>query len=193
MGLEPDRFAARRAFLLAGVRRGERVLDLGCGEGQFAAELMGAGAEVVAVDVAEEPLRRAREAVPGLEARLLPAAGVWNLPDASFDVVWAGEVIEHVADTASWLSETRRVLRPHGHLLLSTPGHPLAVRLRAMLSARAFEGHFDPLSDHLRFYTRDGLRRLLEQFGFEDVSVRGAGRFPSAGRVLLASAVRSRF
>jgi 2-polyprenyl-3-methyl-5-hydroxy-6-metoxy-1,4-benzoquinol methylase len=54
---EPSYFRLRRDFLRRHVQAGERVLDLGCGEGRFAAELMQAGAEVVGVDVAHEPLR----------------------------------------------------------------------------------------------------------------------------------------
>ena len=192
-GLEPSDFALRRAFLLGGVAAGERALDVGCGEGRFAAELAGAGLEVVAIDVAAEPLERARELHPELDLRLVDGEGTWPLPDASFDVVWAGEVIEHVADTAAWLSEVRRSLRPGGRLLLSTPAHPLLRRLGLALSERAFAAHFDPLGDHLRFYTRATLTRLIEGFGFEQVEVRSAGRPPGARPVLLARAVRSRF
>ncbi len=113
-GLEPSDFALRSRFLLERVQAGERVLDVGCGEGRFAAELARAGARVVGVDVAEEPLRRARARHPELDLRLVDGEGSWELADASFDVVWAGEVIEHVADTAAWLSEVRRVLRSGG-------------------------------------------------------------------------------
>jgi 2-polyprenyl-6-hydroxyphenyl methylase / 3-demethylubiquinone-9 3-methyltransferase len=191
-GLEPDGAELRGRFLLAAVRPGERVLDVGCGEGGFAAQLARAGAEVVAVDVAEEPLRRARERHPQLDLRLIEEAG-WPFPDASFDVVWAGEVIEHVADTAAWLSELRRTLRPCGRLLLSTPAHGLLTRLRLAVSERAFAEHFDPLGDHLHFYTRGALAGLLADFGFEHVRVTAASGPPGARRVLLASAVRSRF
>ncbi len=187
-GLQPPDLELRRRFLLDHVRAGERVLDVGCGEGSFAAALLDAHAEVVAVDVAEEPLRRARARHPGLDARLIDGEGSWPLEDASFDVVWAGEVIEHVADTAAWLSEARRVLRSGGRLLLSTPDHGARTRLRLMLSARAFAAHFDPRADHLRFYTRATLRELVREFGFDAVDVRSA-----AGRVLLARAVRRRF
>src|SRR5271166_2121244 len=141
-GLEPADFALRREFLLARAVAGERALDVGCGEGHFAAELLRAGLEVVGIDVAEEALRRARGRHPELDLRLVEGEGAWPLPDASFDLVWAGEVIEHVAHTAAWLSEVRRVLRPRGRLLLSTPAHGLLVRLRLALSARAFEAHF---------------------------------------------------
>src|ERR1700729_2328106 len=110
-GLEPRDFTVRRRFLLEHVSTGERVLDVGCGEGRFAGALLDASAQVVGIDVAEEPLRRARARRPELDARLVAEAGPWQLEDSSFDVVWAGEVVEHVADTSAWLSEARRVLR----------------------------------------------------------------------------------
>jgi 2-polyprenyl-3-methyl-5-hydroxy-6-metoxy-1,4-benzoquinol methylase len=191
--LEPSDFQLRSRFLLDRVRAGERVLDVGCGEGQFAAELVRAGAHVVAVDAAEEPLRRARARHPQLDVRRVELDGAWPLQDASFDVVWAGEVIEHVADTAAWLSQLRRVLRSGGRLLLSTPAHGRLTLLRCALSPHAFAARFDPLGDHLRFYDRRSLAALIESFGFEQVSVRQAGGPPGARRVLLAHAVRSRF
>jgi 2-polyprenyl-3-methyl-5-hydroxy-6-metoxy-1,4-benzoquinol methylase len=192
-GLEPPFFALRRAFLLERVAESERVLDVGCGEGAFSAELAAAGARAVGIDVAEQPLRRGRERHPDADLRLVPADARWPLQDASFDVVWAGEVMEHVADTAGWLSEIRRVLRPGGRLLLSTPDHgPLAL-LRMALWPPAFEVHFDPLADHLRFYTRRSLTRVLVSFGFEAVDVSRAGGAPAVRQLLLASARRSRW
>jgi 2-polyprenyl-6-hydroxyphenyl methylase/3-demethylubiquinone-9 3-methyltransferase len=192
-GLDPPDLALRRGFLLDHVGAGERVLDVGCGEGLLAAELAGIGADVVGIDVAEEPLKRARARDPELDLRLVDGEGPWDLPDASFDVVWAGEVIEHVADTAAWLSEARRVLRSGGTLLLSTPAHGRLALLRMALSRRAFAGHFDPLGDHLRFYSRETLTGLLEDFGFQEVEVRAIGGAPGARRALLARAIRSRF
>jgi 2-polyprenyl-3-methyl-5-hydroxy-6-metoxy-1,4-benzoquinol methylase len=192
-GLDPLDVELRREFLLERVRPGERVLDVGCGEGWFAAELAAAGAEVVAIDVAEEPLRRARARHPQLDVLLVRVEGGWPLEDASFDVVWAGETIEHVADTAGWLSEVRRVLRSGGSLLLSTPDHGRIAMLGLALSGRAFAAHFDPRADHLRFYTRRTLTRLLDEFGFQEVDVRGAGGPPGARRRLLAQGVRSRW
>jgi 2-polyprenyl-3-methyl-5-hydroxy-6-metoxy-1,4-benzoquinol methylase len=192
-GLDPAEEGMRRAFLLAHVSAGARVLDVGCGEGRFAAALARTEAEVVGVDVAAEPLRRARLRYPELDLRQVPAQGAWPLRDASFDAVWAGEVIEHVADTAGWLSELRRVLRSGGVLLLSTPDHGRLRMLRWALAPRAFDAHFNPRADHLRFYTRRTLTELLEDFGFHDVDVRSAGGPPGARRQLLASARRSRF
>lgn len=189
----PPDFALRLRFLMDAVAEGDRVLDLGCGEGAFSVALARAGAQVVAVDVAEEPLRRARARHPELDLRLIDGEAGWGLADASFDLVWAGEVIEHVADTAAWLSELRRVLRSGGRLLLSTPSLGRPQLLAAALSRRAFAERFDPRADHLRFYSRATLAALIADFGFEQVVVRGAGGPLGARSLLLASAVRSRF
>jgi 2-polyprenyl-3-methyl-5-hydroxy-6-metoxy-1,4-benzoquinol methylase len=197
-GLDPPDLELRLAFLLghleaARAARGSppRVLDVGCGEGRFAAELARRGFAVVGVDVAEEPLRRARAREPALQLRIVPAEGRWPLADASFDVVWAGETIEHVADTVGWLSEVHRVLRAGGRLLLSTPAHGRLRMLALALSGTRFDRHFDPRADHLRFYSRRTLSRLLADLGFGEIEVRGAGGISLAPRLLLASAVRA--
>jgi SAM-dependent methyltransferase len=199
-GLAPPDARLRDVFLVGRtgqarerLGRPARVLDVGCGEGHFAALLAREGAEVVAIDVAAEPLRRALARAPDLDVRLVEPEGALPFEDSSFDVVWAGEVIEHVADTSRWLSELRRVLRSGGALLLTTPNHGSLSRLWLALSRSAFEERFDPRSDHLRFYTCRGLADLLGDFGFEDVAVTAAGGLPGARRVLLASGTRSRF
>jgi 2-polyprenyl-3-methyl-5-hydroxy-6-metoxy-1,4-benzoquinol methylase len=167
----PELFEPRRAFLLSSVEQGDRVLDVGCGEGWFCAALAEAGVvNVVGVDVAAEAIRRARARHPQLRFEV---CGESELPggDCSFDVIWLGEVIEHVRDGLGLLAECARVLGPGGRLLLTTPDHDWRTRLRLGLSRRAFERHFEPRADHLRFFTRDSLRSLLEAAGFAEVAV----------------------
>ncbi|MFL5820514.1 MAG: class I SAM-dependent methyltransferase [Solirubrobacteraceae bacterium] len=189
--LPPYAFRRRLAFLLGRVAPGDRVLDVGCGEGAFCAELAAAGARPVGVEVAEHAVRRARARHPGLRFEAATPHGPLAFDDAQFDVIWTSEVIEHVADTARWLSELRRVLRPGGYLLVTTPYHG---RFKAALvGLTAFESHFDPLGQHLRFYTRRSLRTLLEGFGFEDVRIATAGGPPLLRETLLAQARRTRF
>lgn len=199
-GLTPSDATLRGRLLLASARdlsgigdAPPRVLDLGCGEGHFAALLARAGMRVVAAEMAVEPLRRARESHPDIELCLLTPDAPLPFEESSFDAVWAGEVIEHVADTRSWLSEVRRVLRSGGALLLSTPDHGPLTRIAMGLSRQRFERCFDPRSDHLRFYTRQALTALLSDFGFEAIAVHGAGGLPGARHVLFASAIRARF
>jgi SAM-dependent methyltransferase len=167
---EPWAWERRRAMLLAAVRPRERVLDLGSGAGRFVAALREAGAEPVGVEIAAAALERAARVAPGADLRLLEADGSIPLEHASVDVVWCSEVLEHVADTAHLLLEVRRVLRPGGRLLVTVPFHG---RVKgALIALTRFDAHFDPLGQHLRFYTRRSLAATLEHAGFEDVRVR---------------------
>jgi 2-polyprenyl-3-methyl-5-hydroxy-6-metoxy-1,4-benzoquinol methylase len=180
----PERFASRRAFLLGHVRPGMRVLDLGAGDGAFAAELAAAGASVVAVDVAAEALRRASARVAGLDARLVEEGAPLPLDEDAVDLVWAGEVLEHVADVVGLLADVRRVLRWGGALLATTPYHGRLALAALALRRRALEEHFDPRADHLRFFTARSLAAVVRDAGFADVEVRAAGGVPGLRREL---------
>jgi SAM-dependent methyltransferase len=183
--LEPPDWELRRDFLLGELRPGDRVLDLGSGAGDFTALAAGARASALGAEVAEAAVSRARRQHPGLEFQLVPIEGPLPFADNSFDLVWSSEVIEHVADTARWLSEVRRVLAPGGRLLLTTPSHG---RLR--VAWHGVEAFSEPLGDHLHLYTRRSLRELLGEFGFAEVSVRAVGGPPLLKPTLLARAVR---
>jgi len=190
---QPHDFAARRGFLLGHTAPGQSVLDLGCGTGEFSAALVEAGASVVAADVSQEALSRARARHPGLDLRQVPETGSLPLADGECDLVWAGAVIERVVDTDGWLSEVRRVLRPGGKLLLTTPWHGRPGTALALLAPGGFEELFDPRSDRVRFYTAGSLRATLEDFRFDEVSIQPAGGWPGWRRWLAAVARRARW
>jgi SAM-dependent methyltransferase len=180
----PD-YELRLRFLRREVAIGERVLDLGSGGGEFTAALAASGAIAVGAEVASAAIERARKRHPSLEFTLVPIDGPLPFDDGSFDAVWASEVIEHVADTARWLSEVRRVLAPRGKVLLTTPSHG---RLRVALAG--MEHVSAPLGDHLHLYTRRSLAEVLREFGFAQVSVRAVAGPPLLRRLLLARGVR---
>jgi SAM-dependent methyltransferase len=186
-GTEPERFAVRRDWLLERVAPGERVLDLGCGEARFASALADHGAHPVGIDVVAEPLERARARDPRLDLRRAVLDAPLPVDDGAFDVVWAGELIEHLVDVVGWLSDVRRVLPSAGRLLLTTPDHPARL-IRALADdPRAFDDHFNPRSDHLRFFTSRTLAELLDDLGFAPAEI------VSDGETLFAAAVRARF
>ena len=145
-----------------------RALDLGCGDGRLSALL--AADELVAADVSGVALERAGRRLPGAERVLVEPDAPLPFEDPSFDLVLCAETIEHVRDVQLLLSEVRRVLRPGGTLALTTPAHGRLTGLDVLF--RGFERRFDPLSPHLRFLTARSLRRLLEQLGFDVVSLR---------------------
>jgi ubiquinone/menaquinone biosynthesis C-methylase UbiE len=183
--LEPPSFERRLAFLRGWVRAGDRALDVGSGAGDFTAALAEAGAVPIGVEVAEAALTRARRRHPDRDFRLVPLDGPLPFQDGSFELVWASEVIEHVTDTARWLSEVRRVLVPSGRLLLTTPSHG---RMRVALGG--VDRFSDPLGDHLHLYTKRSLRTLLDEFGFAQIEVRALEGPPLLRRSLFASAIR---
>ena len=187
---KPWAWERRRALLLAEARRGERVLDLGCGAGRFVAALRDAGTDPVGVELAEGALERARRNVAGADLRALGADGTLPLEDASVDLVWCSEVLEHVPDTAGLLSEARRVLRTGGRVLLTTPSHDLP--RRALIALARFDAHFDPLGQHVRFYSRRSLARVLDTFAFEDVRIEAVGGPPGLRETLVARARKAR-
>jgi ubiquinone/menaquinone biosynthesis C-methylase UbiE len=159
--LVPEDAGPPPAHLVAFVRSlGEvgSALDLGCGDGRLTAELD--ARELTAADVSAVALGRARGRLP--EARLVELEPDAPLPleDNSFDLVMSAETIEHVRDVQHFLSEARRVLTPGGELALTSP------------AARPLGAPEDPLSPHLRRFTRRKLARVLDELGFEVVSMR---------------------
>ena len=150
---EPRPALPHLARFVSSLPPAERALDLGCGDGRLGAELR--AGSLTAADVSEVALERARSRLP--DARLVPLQPDVPLPfhDGEFDLVLCAETIEHVRDVQLLLSEARRVLRPGGTLALTTPGARVLVRPP------------DPLSPHLRMFTRRSLRRLLDELGFD--------------------------
>jgi ubiquinone/menaquinone biosynthesis C-methylase UbiE len=185
LGSEPADLDLRRRFLRAEARPGDRALDLGCGDGSLTAELARTTAQVIGAEVAQAAIKRAAQRHPDLRFELIPIDGPLPFADNEFDLVWSSEVIEHVADTARWLSEVRRVLAPGGRLALTTPSHG-----RLLLALGGIERYSEPLGDHLHLYTRRSLSEVLHEFGFDPVGVRAAGGPPLLRRLLLAHAER---
>ncbi|MGR6917755.1 methyltransferase domain-containing protein [[Actinomadura] parvosata] len=128
-----------------------RILDLGCSQGTLSVLAARRGDRVAGVDVEEEAVAfaagQAAELPADVAARLafLRADGEHlPFPGGCFDAAVAGELLEHVTDPATVLTELHRVLAPGGTLLVSVP-HGLM-----------------PHHDHRRTFYRAGLRRLLD-------------------------------
>ena len=158
----------------------KRVLDLGCGNGALCNALSATGMEVVGCDPSEDGVAIARRAYPTIPFHAL---GVYDDPgvlgDEPFDVVVSTEVIEHLFLPRCLPRFASRVLRPDGHLIVSTPYHGYLKNL-ALAVCGKFDPHFTALWDggHIKFWSRDTLSRLLSDEGFAVTRFVGAGRLP---------------
>jgi SAM-dependent methyltransferase len=105
-----------------------RLLDVGAGRGAVVRAALARGCVVTAVDAAPAMVARLRTDFPTISASRMDAHRV-DFPDACFDVVTAGFVLDLLSDPAAALTQVRRVLRPGGVFALSLPG-PLPHRER---------------------------------------------------------------
>ena len=154
-----------------GLRPGERVLDMGCGAGRHAFEMYRRGADVVAFDQDGDELagvlelfsamRGAGEVPADAEADIKQGDAL-SLPfaDGEFDRVVAAEVLEHIPDDTTAISELARVLRPGGSLAVTVPRWlPEKICWRLSREYHEVEG------GHVRIYTAEDLVGKLSDAG----------------------------
>jgi SAM-dependent methyltransferase len=167
--------------------RGDRLLDIGCGDGAYTTRLAGGFDRVDAIDVQAGPLAlfaeriKASPAADYITIREMSAAKL-DYPDDTFDLVTSIEVLEHIAELDEALGEIRRVLKPGGRFALTTPNrwfpfetHGFIYRGRRYPPARApFLTWIGPLHNRLadaRTFTAAELRRRLTVAGLATRSV----------------------
>jgi len=160
--------------------RTRRIVDLGCGNGALCCELANRGYEVVGCEPSTESFHLAQRGAPELVFHNL---GVDDDPSVigneSFDVAIATEVIEHLVRPFSLPRFAKALLRPGGHLIISTPYHGYLKNLILALTNK-WDAHLSPFWDggHIKFWSYKTLHQLLNESGFHIVRFIGAGRLP---------------
>ena len=142
-GWSPDHYATHTAFVPAlgaaifdrlAPRRGERILDVGCGDGTLTARLIEAGADVVAIDASPEMVAAAT--VRGVPARTMDARALTF--DAEFDAVFSNAALHWVPEADAVLRGIARALKPGGRFVAELGGHgnvaAIAVAIRAVFA-----------------------------------------------------------
>jgi len=118
---------------------GERILDLGCGEGSLTARIASAGAIVVGVDASEEMAAGAR--ARGLDARVMNAEHLQFSEE--FDAVFSNAVLHWIRNHDAMLAGVRRALKPGGRFVAECGGHGnlavIQVAIRSVLAHRGWE------------------------------------------------------
>jgi SAM-dependent methyltransferase len=172
----------------------QRVIDIGCGDGFYADFCRGLGNSVVGIDITQQVQSAHNLALDVCQGNV---EGDLPFPDATFSLALCIEVVEHLLQPEKMLAEIKRVLKPGGVLIITTPNYAYwALRLLYLfgclpvgLPSNCFTGlrqrdanySVPPWRDpHIRFFTPEILRRCLQECGFATQSLRATFvAFPS--------------
>jgi ubiquinone/menaquinone biosynthesis C-methylase UbiE len=129
-----------------------RVLDIGCGTGALLDQLQARSAELWGLDISHEALKYC--ALRGHKHLILADAANVPFPSASFDVITAIGVIEHLEDDYAFLLEIKRLLKPDGSFIMLTSSFPFLWSMH------------DTANEHKRRYYLRQLNQQINQLGF---------------------------
>lgn len=169
---DPDRYQRNAGFVaelgaplidLLAPRAGERILDLGCGDGALTAKLQAMGVEVVGVDASPDQIRAAQDL--GLDARIMSGEDLRF--DAEFDAVFSNAAMHWMTNADAVIDGVWRSLRPGGRLVSEMGGFGNVAKIRnALNSALRAHGYDGQSADPWYFPTVEEQRQRLEKCGF---------------------------
>lgn len=153
------------------LKEGNRILDVGCGDGYFALYVKDKFRRSYGAEIAEEVAHIAQK--QGVFTTIMDLNSSLSYKDNTFDAVTCLEVIEHLLNPCHLLSEMYRILRPDGQLVLTTPN----IRNFRNLYTLIFKGTFPHTSSdafvwgggHLHYFTRKDIGSLLKNVGFQRI------------------------
>lgn len=152
---------------------GKNILDIGCYDGTLLSLIKNRNNNFFGLEASDWGVEKTRE--KGIKVEQYFFNGENQLPceDNFFDLVVAGEVIEHIYDTDFFLAETYRILKSEGKLLLSTPNvASLGRRLLLLFGINPIielSPNEPASSGHIRYFTFRTLRKLLEKHNFRTI------------------------
>ncbi len=172
---------------LEGAQR--RIFELGCGNGSVANELSKLGYNIIGVDPAEQGIVQANKHYPSLQLRMGSAYDDLAAHYGQFPIVVSLEVVEHVYFPRKYAATLFQLCEKEGTVIISTPYHGYWKNLALAITGK-MDDHFTALWDHghIKFWSFETLRTLLEEVGFRDIQFRRVGRIPSLARSMIAIA-----
>src|SRR4051812_48585501 len=161
-----------RSLAVKIIGENKRVLELGAATGRVTAALKANGCEVVALERDANAAQRLRQLCPVIEGDVEQMSLERRLDGSQFDVVLAGDFLEHLQDPVQLLKEVRNYVAEDGFLLASVPNVSHG-SVRLALLAGKFEYAERGLLDrtHLRFFTLDSIRQMFTEAGYNIASV----------------------
>ncbi len=143
---------------------GGRLIEIGCGHGNFLIEAKNKGYDVQGLEYSQDAARHANEKL-GSDRVIVGSTLSIELPSNTYDVCVLADVIEHVRDPRATVSYISRILKPGGLVFIATPS---TASWSAMLLGKAWM-EFKP--EHLFYFHPKSLTQLLNRAGFHDLQV----------------------
>jgi len=142
-----------------------RILDIGCGTGNFLAQLHQTSHKLVGLDISAGMLAKAREKAADV---FLVEGDASSMPfsDCSFDAVYCILVLHHISDKMKFLQEVHRILRSNGRFVIQTCSHE---QLATFVASHYFPKGFE--FERMRFPRIEEVSTLLTEAGFSNIDV----------------------
>ncbi|MBU1130493.1 class I SAM-dependent methyltransferase [Patescibacteria group bacterium] len=144
-----------------------KLLDLGCGDGYVGKKILDLGYLLYGLDISKKNVGVCKKI--GIDAKQGDVCKKFPFREKSFDVVFAGEIIEHLYEVDFFLSEINRVLKPNGLLILTTPNLAHLPERWALFRGRS-PSRVHPthkyLKLHIRHFTKDTVFEVLKNNAF---------------------------
>jgi 2-polyprenyl-3-methyl-5-hydroxy-6-metoxy-1,4-benzoquinol methylase len=166
------------------VDKNQKILDLGCGTGDFIKLLIKKNREVEGIDISKKAVKIGQK--KGLKIKVADLHQSFPYNKNTFDTITAGEIIEHIYDTDFFLEEIKRILKPNGFLILSTPNIATFGRRLMLLFGinPLIETSLDQASGHIRYFTKKSLEDLLKKHSFKIIKFTSDSiNFTNSGKI----------
>jgi 2-polyprenyl-6-hydroxyphenyl methylase / 3-demethylubiquinone-9 3-methyltransferase len=160
---------------------GKSALDVGCGAGLLAEPLARLGAKVTGIDAAPEVVEVAREHAAAMALEIDYCAADVSDIEGRFDLITCMEVIEHVADPATFIAAVAKRLAPDGVLVLSTPNATAWSKLMMITLAEGLGRIPKGTHDFDKFIAPERMKVLLADAGLQCLDVEGIAWSPTRG------------
>lgn len=151
--------------------KGKNILDFGCFDGTFLSRIKNRNNRFYGIDASDYAVRKAKKKNIAVKQFFFDDKAKIPFKDKFFDMIIAGEIIEHIYDTDYFLQELKRILKPCGYLLISTPNvASLGRRLWLLLGKNPIielSPNDKESVGHIRYFTFETLKGLLEKYGLK--------------------------
>ena len=153
------------------------ILGIGCGIEKVLSKIakLNPKAKIIGVDISKYAIRTASKKLPNFKFYLTKDGERLPIKNGSIDFIVCLDVIEHIYDTQHIFKEFKRILKPGGNILITTPYHGLIKNIIIVLTC--FDRIFNPFGEHIRFFTKKTLTKAIKQINFEVTKIGYFGRF----------------